>query len=390
MRIVIITNTFPAYSETFISNKVKWLSVNNEILVLCTEKNENLFNQLFKENKAVKACELNSKSVFKNILTNPVQAIFAVGKNMTEGNRSIFKKIRSAIINSFSPDIIHFEFSGIATDYLDEMENLKGRKVVSCRGSAEKVKLLNDDNRKENLKKLFDTIDAIHCVSDDMRKTILPYCKYPEKIFINYPSIDTTVFENKEPDKKNEAFTILSIGRFTFQKGYLCGLLAVKKLLDKNVDFKWLIVGDGQQKEEITFHIHQLQLQNNVELLGMKNTNEIIDLYKGADVFFLPSVYEGIANVALEAMSMQLPVVSTKSGGMEEVITTGVNGFLAEIYDADKLAVDILLLQNDFEVRKKIGNAARAIITSTFDIHIQIQKFEKVYKDLITAQTVSE
>jgi colanic acid/amylovoran biosynthesis glycosyltransferase len=383
MRIVIITNIFPSHSETFISNKVKWLSKNNEIFVLCSAKNEKLFNQLFNDNKAVKVVELNTKNLFKNALSNPLKAIFSFGKNISAGRRMLFKKIRVEIINSFLPDIVHFEFSGIAVDYLNEIKNIKGAKIVSCRGSAEKVKLLSDNSRKENLKNVFDKVDAIHCVSVDMRNTILPYCSNPEKIFINYPSIDTTLFDNKNLRKENDGLIILSVGRFTFQKGYLTGLLAIKKLQKKIVNFKWLIVGEGQQKEEIIFHIQQLQLQDHIELLGIKNADEIVELYKNADVFFLPSVYEGIANVALEAMSMRLPVVSTKVGGMEEVITNSVNGMLAEVYDAETLADQILMLAENNKLRKNIGNAARARVTEAFDIRIQVSKFEKIYNDLI-------
>jgi colanic acid/amylovoran biosynthesis glycosyltransferase len=114
--------------------------------------------------------------------------------------------------------------------------------------------------------------------------------------------------------------------------------MAMQKLKNEGINFSWKIVGDGPLKEELLYHIHALQLQDCVELVGKKNRDEILDLYNNVDVFLLSSVYEGIANVCLEAMSMELPVVSTKSGGMEEVIIHGENGFLCEVYDVDSMA----------------------------------------------------
>ncbi len=384
MRIVVVVNTFPSYSETFISNKVKGLSKNNKILVVCAEKNDQLFNDLFPDNKAVHVFSLTKKNILKKTLLNPFKTIFFLRNDIFKGRKKIFKKLRLNIINTFSPDIIHFEFSGVAIDYLDGIKDLKGRKVVSCRGSAEKVKLLTDIKRREKIQEIFKVIDAIHCVSQDMRKTILPFCIHPEKIFINYPSIETNLFKNKNNKLQNDVFIILSIGRLTFQKGYLTGLLTMKKLQKKNLNFKWLIIGEGEQREEIVFHTHQLELENNIELLGVKNSEEIISLYKMADIFFLPSVYEGIANAALEAMSMQLPVVSTRCGGMEEVITNNVNGFVCDVYDIDMLSDIIFQLSNNYYNKIDLGKKARETIMAKFSIEKNIDLFEKKYKALTT------
>ena len=126
-------------------------------------------------------------------------------------------------------------------------------------------------------------------------------------------------------------------------------------------------------------------LQNHVILAGVQSGNAVIELYQQADIYFLPSFYEGIANAVLEAMSMELPVVSTRSGGMEEVITHGVNGFLANVYDDQHLADLLLQLAGDFDLRKAIGIAARKRIVEQFEIEVQIEKYEKLYSSLVQA-----
>ena len=109
-------------------------------------------------------------------------------------------------------------------------------------------------------------------------------------------------------------------------------------------------------------------------------------LLEEADMYFLPSVYEGIANVVLEAMSMQLPVVCTTSGGMEEVITHGKNGLLSPVYDAESLADNLALLVKNDELRQSLGVAARQRIVEQFDIQTQVTRFETVYTKIIQEQ----
>lgn len=302
--------------------------------------------------------------------------------------KNIFRNYRADNINKFFPDIIYFGFSGVAISYLNVLDDLKGKKVVSCRGTAENVNLLANKERQENLKILFDKVDAIHCVSAALKQTILPYCKHTEKIFINNPSIDTSIFQRTRTYGEQSPFIILSVGRFIFQKGYLIGLMAIKKFKEYTNDFKWIIAGGGPQNEELVFHIHQMGLTDNVLLAGNKSRQEIIELYNQASVFFLPSVTEGIANVALEAMNMELPVVSTRSGGMEEVIVHERDGLLADVYDHDALATNLLQLFNDADLRILLGKSGRKKVAEHFDLTMQIDRFEGVYYQLLNKYPV--
>lgn|GEM_PF-847591 len=382
MRIAVIIETFPSLSETFISNKVKQLSLRgHQLFVFCNKINEGLLKDLFSEHTNIKVISLSKKNIVPYILLHPLHVIESL---RAEGNfrKNIFAKYRSHNINNFSPDIIYFGFSGVAIAYLNLLDDLKGKKVVSCRGTAENVNLLSNKERQENLRILFEKVNAIHCVSAALKKIISPYCRNSEKIFINNPSIDTSVFKRIAPYKEQTPFIILSVGRFIFQKGYLIGLMAIRKFKEHNTNFKWIIAGGGPQHEELVFHIHQMELQHNAVLAGNKNRQEVIELYNQASVFFLPSVTEGIANVALEAMSMELPVVSTRCGGMEEVIVHGKDGLLADVYDHEALAANLLLLYKDAELRILLGKSARRKVATQFDLTMQIDKFENIYYEL--------
>lgn len=218
-----------------------------------------------------------------------------------------------------------------------------------------------------------------------MGRTITKLGADEHKIFVNRPSIDAQLFQRKNEYKSpvGKAFIILTIGRLTFQKGYLIGLLGIKELKAREQKFVWKIVGDGSQMEELIFHINALELNDCVELCGSKSRDEILELYNDADLFFLPSVYEGIANVCLEAMAMELPLLSTKSGGMEEVINHGDNGLLCDVYDVQEMVCALLRAMQNFDERKQMGIKARQTILNSFTLSRQVDVFEQQYAKLL-------
>lgn len=353
----------------------------HSIVVFCNNINTPLLKKLFTGIANVTVVAFSKKNIIKYALAHPAALL---KKDKGSRNDALMNNARLHYISSYKPDIVHIEFSGLGILYLPVLKKLTPVKVVSCRGSAEKVKLLVSDERKEATKQLFAEVDAIHCVSGDMMQTILPYCPDASKVFINFPSIDATIFKRTIPYKQNKPVSILSIGRFTFQKGYFTGLQAIKKLTQHFTGFVWNIIGDGAQREEIIFHINQMGLQNYVHLAGPKGREDILAAYNTATIFFLPSVYEGIANVVLEAMSMELPVVATKSGGMEEVITHGYNGMLADVYDADVLADCLLQLITNHDKSRQMGVLARQRIQQQFTIETQAGIFDATYQKLLT------
>ncbi len=383
MRIAIITTNFPVLSETFISNKVRALSMRGHTVRVFTGKqNKALLYQLFKNTPCVSVVEFTIQKALLYCITRP----FNIYKSIIQKNRKryLYQSFRLHAISQFKPDIIHFEFSGVGTEYIFLLRKLECKKVVSCRGSAEKVKLLVSQERKADFARLMQHVDSVHCVSDDMRNTIKEYV-HIRKTFVNYPSIDVQYFNRVIPYQTNQIPVIISIGRLIFPKNYLIGLLAMKRIAESGKKFKWVIIANGPQYEEMVFHIHQLQLQDFVDLAGTKEHHEIKKCLEKADVFFLPSVYEGIANAALEAMSMELPVVSTTCGGMPEVITCGKNGLMANVYDYEKLAEHIMYLLNHPEQAKAMGKAARERILEAFTLEKQTDTFERIYQQLLTA-----
>ena len=391
MKIAIVVNGFPENSETFIINKVLALAnAGNKVVVvrLNNSGNDALMNVYqFNSNKNIQIISPNLPANFLQLILHflkyPLLVFKAFSFNPKKMNTELRQQYFLKLFNNNEFNIIHFEFSGLAVSFLDILKKIKPLTVFSCRGSAEKVKILTEPKRAEKLQQAINIASAVHCVSNDMKLTIAPYCSNLEKVFINRPAIDASFFSpNKQPSGFN-GVSVLSIGRFTFQKGYLIGILAIKKLIDKGFSIQWNIIGDGSQMEEMIFHIHELKLQNHIVLHGKKNKNEVSDWINKSDIFLLTSVYEGITNVVLEAMAMELPVVTTKSGGVDEVIEHGVDGFIAPLYDIETVSNLLEKFIQDKQLALTMGKAARQKILAEYTLERQLKVFEEAYQKIL-------
>lgn len=152
-----------------------------------------------------------------------------------------------------------------------------------------------------------------------------------------------------ELDLDSSTKIILAVGRFHYAKNYPNLLSAINILKEKYpLPFKLLIAGDGELRLEIEQLIDQLDLGNEVVLLGRRN--DIPKLMSACDVFVLSSDYEGLPTVLIEAMACQAHVVSTDVSGAEEILKD--NGEIVDVNDPEQLAQSILLLLDANEKNK--------------------------------------
>lgn len=394
MNICIVVNSFPVVSETFIINKVVALAdAGNKITVLrLNSTGDNSLIKLYNFNQHKNIAIVDTqvpRSVVEMMLyglRHPIQFIQSVSFDIKKMYATIKAHFFLQFFNHSNFDIIHFEFSGVAVSFLDILNKIEPLTVLSCRGSAEKVKTLTEPDRAKKLAEAFTKIDAIHCVSEDMKQTVTPFCKDLSKVFVNRPAIDASFFTPNKTASGFSGVSVLSIGRFSFQKGYLIGILAIKKLVDKGYNIRWNIIGDGPMLEELIFHIHTLHLQNHVILLGKKNKHEVNEWINKSDIFLLTSVYEGIPNVVLEAMAMELPVVTTKSGGVDEVINHGIDGFIAPLYAVDEISNLLEQFINNKNLALQMGIEARKKILADYTIQRQLLVFQNSYQQLLESK----
>lgn len=188
-----------------------------------------------------------------------------------------------------------------------------------------------------------------------------------EKITNIYNIIDDDLFKNIS-DYDCNSKKIITVSRLDFAKGLEYLIEVAKLVFAKHPDWQWDIYGDGDKKykNKIINLIEQNDLQNHVILQG--NRSDIYDLYQNYSIYVMTSRYEGLPMVLLEAKAKKLPIVSFDiNSGPSDIIRDGIDGFLINPFDCQKMADKICELIENPELRQKFSDNA----------HGNIDKFSK-------------
>jgi colanic acid/amylovoran biosynthesis glycosyltransferase len=201
---------------------------------------------------------------------------------------------------------------------------------------------------------------GFHSVSQAISKEGDKIYKSQNKIdHVVYTGLDLSRFEFNSLAVQNEVLEIISVGRPHWKKGYDISIKAMAELKVQGLQFHYQIVG-GEDDQELLFIIEDLGLTSDVELLPQLPQQKVFELMSSADVFLLPSIEEGIANVAVEAMALGCPVISSNCGGMEELISHQKEGWIVPVYDSKAMAEHIIVFsQLDSEYIQSIKHTAR-------------------------------
>lgn len=175
---------------------------------------------------------------------------------------------------------------------------------------------------------------------------------------------------------------ILYVGRLSYRKG-LFDLLDCAKHICHNYSISFFLVGKGELEGRLRERIKDKELQDKVILLGHVNREELIQLYQNAKTFVLPSHYEGLPTVLLEAMSCGLPVVSTSVSGCVEVVEHMYNGLLIPARSPKRMSEAISLLLEDHKLNMKLGENARKTIEERFTWEKITREIIEIYNKLI-------
>jgi glycosyltransferase involved in cell wall biosynthesis len=175
---------------------------------------------------------------------------------------------------------------------------------------------------------------------------------------------------------------ILTVGRIEPRKGYPTLIQAAKNICSHRSDIKFIIVGDGIDFSKIKNDIERLELSKNIIMVGNIDyfSQDLPRYYRAADLFVLPTIYEGFGYVYCEAMACGLPVISTNVGAVPEVL--GEAGIIIPPRDPDLLAEKILFLLENENLRKEMSQRGIERVRS-YDWDRQILLYEDAYKSVL-------
>jgi glycosyltransferase involved in cell wall biosynthesis len=175
---------------------------------------------------------------------------------------------------------------------------------------------------------------------------------------------------------------VVFVARFIHQKQPLLLIKSFAKALQQNSKLKLLLVGDGDQKMEALQIVKDLQIESNIIFEPFRA--DVPDVLAAADIYVLPSLWEGLPIGLLEAMAMGKAIIGTLVDGTKEVIEHDVNGLLLPLDNIEhRLAFAITDLANNAVRRKQLGIAARATVTEKFSAEKMTWETEQVYFDVL-------
>jgi glycosyltransferase involved in cell wall biosynthesis len=193
-----------------------------------------------------------------------------------------------------------------------------------------------------------------------------------------YNGIDTKMYRKRKSTIKDTLgceHLILSVCRLLPQKGleYL-----VRAMPQVDADYHYLMLGEGPEKDNLQRLVNKLGLEKRVTIMGRVSEEKKMDIYSGADIFVLPSLYEPFGIVLVEAMAMECAVVATTAGGIPEVV--GNTGMLVKPKSPRQIADSIQEIAQDKKLMNKFKREGRKRTEEIFDWDIIAKQFEKSYK----------
>ena len=196
------------------------------------------------------------------------------------------------------------------------------------------------------------------------------------------PAIDTSFFKRQSLSEtsKKEQLQLMTIGRLHWKKDYTSVIIALKSLKDRNVNFEYVIIGDGPEEEKLKYLVYEFGLVNQVVFTGKISQSKIINYFENSDIYIQYSLQEGFCNAVLEAQAMGvLPIVSN-TGGLSENVINCQTGWVIPKNNPNVLANKILEVMALPESHKEtIRNQAISRVVKEFNITKQQKEFVSFY-----------
>lgn len=218
------------------------------------------------------------------------------------------------------------------------------------------------------------------CISERVREQVLEGVGQTCRTSVVYNGVDAEFF-SPQTEPSGEAPIVLSVGNLIPIKGHELLIRAVASLGVKFPALILEIIGDGPEHSRLQALAQQLQIGERVRFLGRQPRQRVAAAMQRCTMFALPSRYEGLGCVYLEAMAAGKPVIGCREQGIEEVIWQGQNGWLVGVDDAEELADALSTLLSNTSVRKSMGGLARQTILDGFTLAHQADHLRRIYQE---------
>lgn len=376
-RILYYSDEFGAPTTTFIYNEVVESAKTNEILYLTLRYPK---PEVFPFNN-VKVLHWKENIFIKKLKW------WLEKSNLALTFKSLnFSKHLGNAVQEFKPDIIHLNFGYEALRFLDNFYDSSIPVVVHFHGYDASY-MLEKKAYTRRIKEVLGRRNVYTIIVTDFflenfhKKNI-----YPDFVKKIYYGIKAECFKRSNFSRK-ENLVFYQISSLLPKKGHEYSVIAFSKLVKKLqlTNVKYIIAGSGPLESELKDLVKKQDVSEYVEFVGYKTPGENINLMNEANFFIHHSITtesgetEGIPNAIMEAMAMELPVLSTYHAGIPELVENGVNGFLVEeknINEMAKMMEKIMSWEYKKDSRKKIEEM--------FSIQKHNEDIQELYKHILS------
>ena len=178
-----------------------------------------------------------------------------------------------------------------------------------------------------------------------------------------------------------DAFVVGWVGRMTGVKDTDAVLEIVRAARERDIPAVLCMVGDGPDRDRLEQVARDLGIARSTYFVGYQS--DVAGYYRLFDAFLLPSVNEGTPVSAIEALASGTPVVATRVGGVPDVVTDGVNGFLVEPGDTEAAAERVAQLAGDPELRSRLGDSGRESVRERYAVDRLVDDVDRLYRSLL-------
>lgn len=247
------------------------------------------------------------------------------------------------------------------------------------------------DAERQMLKQKIEAADFLCCISSFARSQLMKLSPYAcwSKFAVSPLGVDPEIFAPCPRQTTDGAFEILCVGRLIPAKGQhilidaLDRLVQIERLAQHGRQMRLRLVGNGPDEASLREHAARGAVRERIVFEGAINHDRIREFYAAADAFCLPSFAEGLPVVLMEAMSMELPCVTTQIAGVPELIRDGVEGLLVPPSDVEALAKALARLMDDAELRRQIASNGRARVVADYDLRHSVARLAGIFTERV-------
>ena len=359
-RILLVTGRFPQPTETFLAAKVVGLLQRGwDVRVAASEPSQPEWHRFFPA-----LAQVGWRP--QDLLVGPIDA---------------------DLVRAVDPALVHLELAVHGPVWAASLASAGPPLVTTLRGSDMRTVGLGDGDHYAGL---WPHLAFVESRSEDLwqiaqRRGCPP--EMPHAVIRTGVDVEAFAVPDRRYDGpiggQERPVRILSVGRLDWKKGYPYALHALRLLLDRGIDCRLTIVGDGPRINEVRYCARDLRLEEAVEFAGLLDRSGVIAGMRQADLLLHASVSEGVPNAVIEAQAAGLPVVASDVGGTREGVEVGQSALLVPSRDPRALADAVAQVAADGALRRRMGEAGVAFVREHFSLERYLDRTEEIYRQVL-------